>query len=115
VIARTLVSAAFRRAGSTLPIGRLLVVGELAVLAGRHLARLDRRERSRLLALLRRARGRPSSLSADERRELGELVARIEPRAFAGHAVRRLSPVPVPRRVLEGGVGVLARALRRGA
>jgi hypothetical protein len=34
-----------------------------------------------------------------ERRELRELVAKLDPRAFAGGAADRLSPVPLPKRL----------------
>jgi hypothetical protein len=98
-----------------IPIARLLLAGEVAMIAGRHLGRLDRAQRRRLLALLLRARGRPRSLRAGERRELAVLLARLEPRVFFGTAVKRLSPVPLPKRLLYGRRGSAARAaLRRG-
>ncbi len=106
--------AALRQTRKAVPLARLIVVGEMAVLAGRHLAKLRPDERARLLTLLRKARGRPSTLGEDEHEELLVLVARIEPQAFLGTAAQRLSPVPVPRRLIEGGVSVLGRALRGG-
>jgi hypothetical protein len=97
------------------PVARLLLVAEVALVAGRHLGRLDSRQRRRLLALLLRARGRVRSLTPAERRELGVLVARLEPRIFFGTAVRRLSPVPLPKRLLYGPRNGAARAaLSRG-
>lgn len=104
-----------KRVSRGIPIARLLLAGEVAMIAGRHLGRLDRAQRRRLLALLLRARGRPHSLRAGERRELAVLLARLEPRVFFGTAVKRLSPVPLPKRLLYGRRGSAARAaLTRG-
>jgi hypothetical protein len=99
-----------KRLSSGAPIARLLVVAEVAILAHRHLSKLDPTQRRRLFALLVRARGRPRSLTAAERREFLYLVARLEPRLLLGTAVRRLSPVPVPKRLLYGRRGSAARA-----
>ena len=99
-----------KRLSHGVPVARLLLVAEVALLAHRHARKLDRAQRRRLLALLLRARGRPRSLSAAERREFLGLVARLEPRYFLGTAVRRLSPVPVPNRLLYGRRGSPARA-----
>jgi hypothetical protein len=92
------------------PVARLLLVAEVALLAQRHFSKLDRAQRRRLFTLLIRGRGRPRSLSAAERREFLGLVARLEPRFFLGTAVRRISPVPVPNRLLYGRRGSPARA-----
>jgi len=91
-----------KRLARGVPIAWVLLVGEVALLAGRHLARLDRGERRRLMALVGRSRGRPGSLSASDRRELHTLVARLEPRLFVGTALRRISPAPLPKRLLYG-------------
>jgi hypothetical protein len=112
VIGGRLLPGSIKLAGKAIPLARLLLIGELAVLAGRHIARLDATERSRLLVLLRKGRGRPSALDRREREELHELIARMEPQAFVGTAVRRLSPIPVPRRVVEGGASMVGRAVR---
>jgi hypothetical protein len=97
------------------PVARLLLVAEVALLAQRHLSKLDRAQRRRMFTLLVRARGRPRSLTAAERREFGYLLARLEPRLLLGSAVRRVSPLPVPKRLLFGRRGSPARAalLRR--
>jgi hypothetical protein len=92
------------------PVARLLLVAEVAILAQRHLSKLDGSQRRRLVTLLVRARGRPRSLTAAERRELGYLLVRLEPRLLLGTAVRRVSPVPVPKRLLYGRRGSAARA-----
>ena len=94
---------ALLRTGKLVPIARLLVVGELAVELRRHVAKLEPAERARLLALLRQARGGRHALTQNERSELLGLVARMEPQAFIGMAVKRASPIPVPRRLVEGG------------
>jgi hypothetical protein len=85
-----------------LPMLKLLAIGEIALLARNHLARLSPAERRRLIELLRQGRGRSRNLSDDERAELSELVAKAEPRRFAGLAADRLSPVPLPRRITHG-------------
>ncbi len=104
-----------RRVSRGVPWARVVVIGELALMASRHLRRLDGAQRRRMLSLLIRARGRPRSLSAGERRELLSLLARLEPRLFVGMVIRRLSPVPLPKRLLYGRRGSAARAaLSRG-
>jgi hypothetical protein len=78
-----------------LPLLKLLAIAELAAVANKHLQHLTPKERRRLLELGRKGRG----LSPKERDELRKLVAKLEPRAFAGSAADRLSPVPLPRRL----------------
>jgi hypothetical protein len=46
-----------------LPLAAILLVGEVVLDAGRHMARLDRAQRRRLIALARKSKGRPGSLS----------------------------------------------------
>jgi hypothetical protein len=87
------------------PVLALLSAAEVAMVAKEHLVKLDSTERRRLVALITHARGRPASLSDSEREELGALVAKLEPRVFAGSAAERLSPVPVPKRLLYGANG----------
>jgi hypothetical protein len=99
-----------KRVSRGVPVARLLLVAEVAILAMRHLSKLDSVQRRRLLTLLVRARGRPRSLTASERREFLYLMARLEPRLLLGTAVRRLSPVPLPKRLLYGRRGSAARA-----
>jgi hypothetical protein len=85
-----------------LPMLKLLAAGEIALLARTHITKLDAVERRRFVELMRKGHGRPSTLSPDEREELSGLVARAEPRLFAGLAADRLSPIPLPRRVVRG-------------
>jgi hypothetical protein len=100
------------RVGKGIPVGRLLLAGDVALLAGRHIGRLDGAERRRLLVLLRESARRRGSLDPTEREELATLVAKMEPRLLFGTAVRRLSPVPLPGRVLYGRGGGRSRAAR---
>jgi hypothetical protein len=106
-----------KRLGRGLPIVQIWTVGQLALLAGDHLGRLDRNERRRLVSLIAEGRGRPSRLSDADAHELRRLVGKLEPRLFAGTAVSRLSPVPVPKRMLYGArksATRLAAAQQRG-
>src|SRR4051794_24200706 len=85
-----------------LPLFKLVAIGEIALLAHTHVQKLEPAERRRLVELLRAGRGRRSNLSAADRDELERLVAKAEPRLFAGLAADRLSPVPLPRRLVRG-------------
>lgn len=91
------------------PVIALLSAAEIAMAARAHVRKLDGAQRRRLLALVRKARGRPGSLGADEREELAALVALLEPRMFVGAAADKLSPVPVPKRLLYGRKRAAAR------
>ena len=77
-----------------LPILRVIAIAELALVARKHLQHLTPVQRRRLAELVRKGRG----LTPAERDELRGLVAKLDARAFAGSAVDRLSPVPLPRR-----------------
>lgn len=85
-----------------LPMMKLLAIGEIALLAQRHASLLTPEERRRLFALVRRGRGRTRNLSAEEREELIGLIAKAEPRRFAGLSADALSPVPLPKRLVNG-------------
>jgi hypothetical protein len=85
-----------------LPVLKLIAIGEIALLARTHATKLTAAERRRLVELVREGRGRPSKLSAADREELGQLVSKAEPRLFAGEVADKLSPVPLPRRVVRG-------------
>jgi hypothetical protein len=85
-----------------IPIAKLIVVGEVAMLARTHVERLDPDERRRFLSLMARARGRSRNLSSRDRAEFAALTAKLEPRLFAGLVADRFSPVPLPRRVVRG-------------
>jgi hypothetical protein len=81
-----------------LPLARILILAEVAMLAKDHYERLTPTERRRLVVLVKQTHGRPSSLSDRQRRELEKLVAKVEPKAFASHAVEKFSPLPTKRR-----------------
>jgi hypothetical protein len=81
-----------------MPLARLVVIAELAMLAKAHFERLTPAERRRLMLLVRNAKGWPQNLSERERSEFRKLVAKIEPRAFADEAAQRFSPVGGRRR-----------------
>lgn len=85
-----------------LPMFKLLALAEVAMLARDHLGRLTPAERRRLVELVRTGRGRGSNLPAPQRDELTALLAKVDPRLFAGMAADKLSPVPLPRRFVEG-------------
>ncbi len=85
-----------------IPIVGVLLAAEVAAMAWAHLAKLNSTQRRRLLTLLAQTRGRPDSLSRSEREELALLFAILEPRLLLGSAAKRLSPVPVPKRLLYG-------------
>src|SRR4051812_31391777 len=91
---RLLVRGASRVPGlKRLPMLKLLAVGEIALLARDHMSLLEVHERRRLLELVRKGRGRTRNLTDAERGELTRLVAKAEPRRFAGLAADKLSPV----------------------
>jgi hypothetical protein len=103
VLRHALVHGASRIPGlKRLPVLKLLAIGEIAVLAHRHVRQLGPGEARRLVDLLRKARGRPRNLSEPERQELARIVQKLEPRAFAGDAADKLSPVPLPGRLKYG-------------
>jgi hypothetical protein len=85
-----------------IPVMKLFAIAEIALAARTHAVKLTPEERRRLVRLLRTGRGRPSKLSPQERDTLRELVAKAEPRLFAGTVADSLSPVPLPRRVVHG-------------
>jgi hypothetical protein len=81
---------------------KLLAAAEIAVLARDHIMRLSPQERHRLVELVRIGRGRRRNLSESEREELAVLVATVEPRLLAGRTLEKLSPLPLPRRLVDG-------------
>jgi hypothetical protein len=85
-----------------IPVLKLLAMAEVAMLARDHMLRLSPPERRRLITLVRVGRGRPSRLTGTERDDLERLLDKLEARMLFGHAVDRLSPVPLPRRIVYG-------------
>jgi hypothetical protein len=60
------------------PIMWVLMVAEAAVATRRHWSGIDPSTRKRLRELVAKSRGRPSNLTAQEKRELRALVGRLE-------------------------------------
>jgi hypothetical protein len=103
LVARSIDNAASHIPGlRRLPVLKLIAIAQVGMLARHHMLRLSPDERRRLFALVRKAHGRPSMLSASERDELSLLVIKLEPRLLAGQAFNHLSPVPVPQWVVRG-------------
>jgi hypothetical protein len=84
------------------PILRLLALGEVLLLAREHVIRLEPAERRRLVELVRIGRGRRRNLTPEQREELAALIEKAAPREFLGESLSRLSPIPLPRRVIQG-------------
>lgn len=82
------------RTAKKLPLFRLVALAQVGLLARRHLGALSPAERRRLLELGRR----PHRLSDKERTELKRIAAKLEPRTFAEHAFRTVSPFGGGRR-----------------
>jgi hypothetical protein len=85
-----------------LPVAKLLLLGEVVLLAHDHLVQLEPQERRRILHLVRTGHGRLGNLTPSEREELRELVGKAEPRLFAGELADKFSPVKLPRRIVRG-------------
>jgi hypothetical protein len=83
------------------PAAKLLALGQVVILARDHLTQLEPSERRRFIELMRHARGRPSNLSTRERAELTTLIAKANPRLFLMSVADKLSPVPLPRRMVR--------------
>jgi hypothetical protein len=100
---RLLLHGASRLPGlKRIPVFKLLAVAEIALLARDHVGRLTPAERRRAFELVKLGRGRSGNLTAEQREELGALLAKAEPRLFAGLAADKLSPVPLPKRFTQG-------------
>jgi hypothetical protein len=90
------------KAAKIVPLARLVAAGQIVLLARRHWRRLEPDERRRLMALMRQAHGRRRNLPPRDQAELARLVAKADPRLFAGLVAQRFSPVPLPGRVVRG-------------
>ena len=82
-------------------MARLIAAAQVVMLARRHWHRLEPHERRRLITLVRVAGGRRGRLTPSERFELGRLIAKADPKLFAGLVVRKFSPVPLPKRMVR--------------
>jgi hypothetical protein len=81
-----------------MPVARLLIVGQLLLLAKDHIEKLSPKERRRLVTLVKGTRGIPSNLTPAARIELEGLIAKVEPKVFAQTATHMFSPLPIGRR-----------------
>jgi hypothetical protein len=79
-----------------LPVVRLVMAAEVLLIGKHHLDRLTPEERGRMVRLVAKAKGRPRSLTEQERVDLAAIVEKLEPRAFLATAGERLSPVGMP-------------------
>jgi hypothetical protein len=82
---------------------RLWIVAaiELGWLANRHWRRLDNDERRRARELLVKSRGRPSRLSARERREAEAILRKLDYPGFGARAAGILLPFRPAERAIE--------------
>ena len=94
----------------------VVALAEIAVITRSHWRRLEPEERRRLIELARRSKGRPSKLSARERREAADLLEKINYARLGGSVAATLLPFRSLGRLVEFGLGrPAARARRRGA
>jgi hypothetical protein len=70
----------------------LVAAAQVALIANRHWRRLEPEERRRLRELLLKSRGRPSKLTARERREADELLQKLDYAELGGNVVTTLLP-----------------------
>jgi len=89
-------------AARAIPMARLLAAAQVVMLARRHWHRLEPHERRRVITLVRVAGGRRGRLTPGERLELVRLIAKADPKLFAGLVAQKLSPVPFPKRMVRG-------------
>lgn len=87
------------KSARAIPMAKLLTAAQVVMLARRHWLRLEPDERRRLFTLVRIATGRRGRLTPAERFELARLIAKADPKLFAGLVVQKLSPVPLPKRM----------------
>ena len=84
-----------------IPMARLVAAGQIVLLARRHWHRLEPYERRRLITLVRVAGGRRGRLTYGERTELLGLIAKADPKLFAGLVMKKFSPLPIPKRMVR--------------
>jgi hypothetical protein len=88
---------------------------ELGWLATSHYRRLDGDERRRARELLVKSRGRPSKLSARERREAERILEKLDYPGFGGRAAGILLPFRPAERAVEFALKRLAPSNGSGA
>jgi hypothetical protein len=62
---------------------RWTILLQLALTTHRHWRRLEPKDRARLGELIRKSQGVPNKLTTHERREVRELLGKLEPKEFA--------------------------------
>jgi hypothetical protein len=95
------VASKLTKTAKLIPMARLVAAGQVVMLARRHWHRLEPAERRRVVTLVRVAGGRRGRLTAAERLELARLIAKADPKLFAGLMIKRFSPLPVPKRMFN--------------
>ena len=91
-----------RKLARLISVAKLVAAAQILILAREHWHRLEPDERRRVMALVRQAHGRRRNLSRRDREELARLIAKADPRLFAGLVAERFSPVPLPARLVRG-------------
>jgi hypothetical protein len=71
----------------------LLALAEVAVVVKSHIDRLEPKERSRLVEIVKSSKGRPSNLDDKERRELRKLIDKIGPGELARSVASRVTGI----------------------
>jgi hypothetical protein len=91
---------------------RLWVIAalEVAWMANRHWRRLEPDERRRLIELAKKSKGRPSKLSAGERREAEVLLDKLDYAEFGGNVAGTVLPFRPLGRLVEFMLGRSKRA-----
>jgi hypothetical protein len=84
-----------------LPVVRLIMAAEILSIGKHHFDRITPAERSQLIGLVGKAKGRPRNLSKEEQIALTGIVQKLEPRLFLAEATERISPVGVPSPLLS--------------
>ena len=82
-------------------MARLIAAAQVVMLARRHWLLLEPHERRRMITLVRVAGLRRGRLTPGERLELVRLVAKADPKLFAGLVAQKFSPVPFPKRMVR--------------
>ncbi len=83
----------------------LVAAAEVALITRHHWKQLEPDERKRLSQLLRKSRGRPSRLSASERREASELLEKLDYAKLGGDVATTLLPFRPFGRLVEFALG----------
>jgi hypothetical protein len=93
----------------------LVAAFEIALITRSHWRRLEPEERKRLSELLRKSRGRPSRLSARERKDAAELLEKLDYAELGGNVASTLLPFRPFGRIIEFALGRPARSRQRRA